>query len=473
MNTPPDVAAGTGPGARTGASPISATTSAVTSAATCAATHPSATALTRQQAVAVFLVFAFAYFFSALVRAVTATLAPVFSAELGLASGQLGLLAGAYFLGFSVMQLPLGSALDRWGAKRVLMVFLLIAVLGCLAFAAAASFSQLLLARWLIGVGVSACLMAPLTCFRRVFTPAAQLRANAWMLMTGSLGMLASTVPVQWLLPALGWRGLFVVVAGLLGLAVLLIWRWVPADAPAESSSEAPAEAPAESTAHSPAGRDAPRAAGGYRQVFTHPVFVRMAPLAFFVYGGLIAMQSLWIGPWLTQVGGRSAAGAAQGLFLVNLAMLVAFFGWGLLMPRLIRAGWAGERLIARAWPASVLCLGLIIWQGAQAGPLLWALWCVVTSVVSLSQPAVGQAFPAALAGRALSAFNLLIFAGVFVQQWMIGLAIDALRAHGLAPVAAFQLAFGVFMAAYTMSFLWLNLLRWRQPAHRSAASAG
>ena len=467
MSAPLPVASSSGAGARTGAAAITAT------------------AVTRQQAVAVFLVFAFAYFFSALVRAVTATLAPVFSAELGLAAGQLGLLAGAYFLGFSAMQLPLGSALDRWGAKRVLMVFLLAATLGCLAFAAAVSFAQLLWARFLIGVGVSACLMAPLTCFRRLLTPAAQLRANSWMLMTGSLGMLASTVPVQWLLPVLGWRGLFVAVAGLLALAVLLIWRWVPADVlvdsppelraelPAELPAECPAVRPADSPADLAAQPPARRVADGYRQVFTHPVFVRMAPLAFVVYGGLIAMQSLWIGPWLTQVGGRGAAGAAQGLFLVNLSMLVAFFGWGLLMPRLIRAGWAGERLIARAWPASVLCLGLILWQGAQAGPLLWALWCVATSVVSLSQPAVGQAFPAALAGRALSAFNLLIFAGVFVQQWTIGLAIDALRAHGLAPAAAFQVAFGAFMVACALSFLWLNLLRWRHQARWPARSAG
>jgi MFS family permease len=57
-----------------------------------------------------FLCFAFAYFFSALVRAVVATLAPAFSGELGLTAADLGLLAGAYFLGFASMQLPLGSA---------------------------------------------------------------------------------------------------------------------------------------------------------------------------------------------------------------------------------------------------------------------------------------------------------------------------------------------------------------------------
>ena len=409
--------------------------------------------LTRRQAVWVFLAFAFAYFFSALVRAVTATLAPIFSAELGLDAGQLGLLGGAYFLGFALMQLPLGSALDRWGAKRVLLSFLALAVLGCLAFALSGSLPQLLLARFLIGAGVSACLMAPLTSFRRLFSSALQLRANAWMLMSGSLGMLSSTLPVQWLLPVLGWRGLFMAVALLFALAGGLIAWLVPPDARVSSQLQA--------------------SVGGYRQVFAHPVFVRMAPMGFFVYGGMVAMQSLWIGPWLTQVTARSAVGAAQGLFLVNLAMLVAFLSWGLLMPRLIRAGWAGERLIALAWPANVLCLGAILWQGPEAGPALWALWCVCASVVTLGQPALGQAFPAALAGRALSAFNLLIFAGVFALQWTIGLGLDALLAMGWPVVQAYRFVFGLFMAVCALSFLWLNVVGLLQRRFSNAAEAG
>ena len=64
---------------------------------------------TKRSAVIVFACFAFAYFFSALVRGVTATLAPNFSAEIGLSAGDLGLLAGAYFFGFAAMQLPLGG----------------------------------------------------------------------------------------------------------------------------------------------------------------------------------------------------------------------------------------------------------------------------------------------------------------------------------------------------------------------------
>ena len=67
------------------------------------------TLLPRGVAIAVFLSFAFAYFFSALIRGVTATLAPRFSVELGLTSGDLGLLAGAYFLGFAAMHVEHAS----------------------------------------------------------------------------------------------------------------------------------------------------------------------------------------------------------------------------------------------------------------------------------------------------------------------------------------------------------------------------
>ncbi|MEI8326039.1 MAG: MFS transporter, partial [Betaproteobacteria bacterium] len=68
--------------------------------------------LPRRTAVLVFLTFAFAYFLSALVRAITATLSPALTQEFGLNAGDLGLLAGGYFLGFAAMQLPLGNWLD-------------------------------------------------------------------------------------------------------------------------------------------------------------------------------------------------------------------------------------------------------------------------------------------------------------------------------------------------------------------------
>ena len=389
----------------------------------------------RVPATVIFFTFAFTYFLSAMLRAVTATLAPVFSDELGLRAADLGLLAGAYFFGFASMQLPLGRALDRFGPRRTLLVLLCGAVLGCVAFAAANQLATLIAARALIGAGVAACLMAPLTLYRRLFSPAAQLRANSWMLMTGSLGMVASTLPVQQLLPLWGWRGLFWAVAGLLVVGMgLIAWR-VPRDPAASLPST--------------------HAAGGYAAIARHPLFVAMAPLGFVVYGGMIAVQSLWAGPWLTRVAQHSAAQAAQGLLLINLSMLVAFLGWGAAMPRLARKGIDASRLMAWGLPLPLLSLVLNVWLGPGAGAWHWALWCVACTFVSVSQPAVGAAFPPEQAGRALSAFNLVIFGGVFCVQWGMGLLVDALQRWGLAEADALRAAFAALAGCGALAYGW------------------
>ncbi len=385
--------------------------------------------------VIVFSAFAAAYFCSALVRAITATLSPVLTQDFNLQARDLGLLAGGYFLGFAAIQLPLGTLLDKHGPKRVILCFLSMAVLGCVAFSMASSFTWLLVARVLIGMGVSACLMAPLTGYRRWFDASTLLRANSWMLMTGSLGMLSSTLPVQWLLPLLGWRALFWIMAGLILLSMVAI-AWVVPKWRLET--QPPADA-------SP----------GYSEIWKNRYFQRMSPLAFFNYGGLVAVQTLWAAPWMVKVAGYSAIEAATGLFMINAVMLVTFWGWGMLNPRLIRLGWSTDRLLIWGVPISLVALAFNIAAGQSTGWLGWALFCMASSVMGLAQPAVGMAFRESLAGRALSGYNLVIFSGVFVVQWGIGLLIDAFQAAGLSQTVSFQGAMGVFLCCCIASYLY------------------
>ena len=391
--------------------------------------------LDKKVAIVVFLAFAATYTISALVRAIIATLSPALSQEFSLQSRDLGLLAGGYFLGFAATQLPLGTWLDRHGPKRVIMCFLAVAVAGCLAFSVATSFAGLLLGRILIGMGVSACLMAPLSGFRRWLGAPSLLRANSWMLMSGSLGMLASTLPVQWLLPLVGWRALFWVLAGLVVVAMAVIALVVPL-----WTKDA-----AEKT-------DTP---DGYAEVWKNRYFQKMSPLAFFNYGGLVAVQTLWAGPWMVKVAGYTPLEAAAGLFYLNAVMLLTFWGWGLVNPRLARAGWHTDRLITWGVPVSLIALAANIWGGASTGWLGWTIFCMTSTVISLSQPAVGMAFKPALAGRALSAFNLVIFSGVFIVQWGIGLLVDAFAVLGLARVASFQASFGVYLCCSIAAYVY------------------
>ncbi len=391
--------------------------------------------LDKKTAAIVFLTFAAAYSLSALVRAIIATLSPVLSQEFSLQSRDLGLLAGGYFLGFAATQLPLGTWLDKQGPKRVILWFLAVAVLGCLVFSIAASFTGLLVGRVLIGMGVSACLMAPLTGFRRWLDAPSLLRANSWMLMSGSLGMLASTLPVQWLLPLVGWRALFWALAVLVFLASLMIVCVVPKWT---VNAKAPTDTPA-----------------GYAEVWKNRYFQKLAPLAFFNYGGLVAVQTLWAGPWMVKVAGYTPLEAATGLFYINAVMLMTFWSWGLVSPYLVKAGWHTDRLLIWGVPFSLLALAANIAGGAATGWVGWAVFCMASTVISLSQPAVGMAFRPALAGRALSAFNLVIFSGVFTVQWGIGLLVDAFAALGLGQVASFQAAFGVFLCCCVAAYVY------------------
>ena len=399
--------------------------------------------LPKRTAVVVFAAFAFAYFFSALLRAITATLSPTLTQEFALNASDLGLLAGGYFLGFAVVQLPLGTWLDRHGPRKIILCFLAVAVLGCVLFSLATGFTGLLVARLLCGAGVGACLMAPLTGFRRWLTPAALLRANSWMLMIASFGMVASTLPVQWLVPLIGWRPLFLLLAcGILLSMVVIAWKVPGWEAVPDEFAPSPEHA------------------GSYAQVWRDPYFRRMVPLGFFTYGGMLAMLTLWTGPWLVRVASYTPLEAAAGLFWINLAMLCTFWLWGMFNPWLLGRGHDTNRLITFGLPLHFVVLGSIIAAGSGAGALGWALFCISCTFVSLAQPAVGMAFPPALAGRALSAYNLVIFSGVFTIQWGVGLLIDGFMALGLSGIDAFRSAVAVFMACSMASYVWFLLAK-------------
>jgi hypothetical protein len=239
----------------------------------------------------------------------------------------------------------------------------------------------------------------------------------------------------------IGWRSLFLVMAVLIVVAMAVVaWKvpvWLP-DAPtgANGSDE------------------------GYREVWRHPYFRRMVPLGFFCYGGLLAMQTLWAGPWMVRVAGYSPSQAATGLFTINVAMLLAFWGWGLVTPQLAARGWDANRLIAWGQPLSFLAMGSMIAMGSGAGAWTWTLFFVGSTFVALAQPAVGMAFPPALAGRALSAYNLVIFAGVFVVQWGVGLLIDGFQALGLTETTSFRAALAVLLTCFVGA--WTYFMRAR-----------
>ena len=388
-----------------------------------------------KKAVLIFFVFACGYFISALLRAITATLSPLLTTEFNLTAGNLGLLAGGYFLGFATMQLPLGYLLDRHGPKKIVSSFLLIAIIGTVAFALAQSFSGLLISRILIGVGVSACLMAPLTGYRIWFADEYQQRANAWMLMVLSMGFVFSTLPVQILLPIIGWRWIFGLISILILIVIVLTLVFIPKWKTENNIEKINV--------------------GSLSDVWKNKFFISTIPLGLFNYGGMVAVQTLWAGPWMIRVAGYNPLESATGLFWINVTMLFAFFIFGYILPKITKLGFKTMKLIKFGLPISYLSLFIIIISGENAGAIHFTIYLLTSIVLTLTQPAVALSFPTSLAGKSLTSFNLLIFVGTFIMQWGIGLVIDFCQFLGKEEVQSFKISFTVYLIICIFSYLY------------------
>ena len=398
--------------------------------------------LPKRQAITVFFVFAFGYFLSCLLRAITATLSPVLTLEFELMAADLGLLAGGYFLGFASMQIPLGYLLDKFGPKKIVSSFLLIAFIGTVSFALAQNFSGLLVSRILIGVGVSACLMAPLTGYRIWFAENQQQRANSWMLMIASLGFLSSTLPIQLLLPAFGWRWIFGGIAALILISIFLMLAFIPKWDHQKNEL-----------------LDNQTSKGSLADVWKNKFFISVIPMGLFNYGGLMAIQTLWAGPWMVRVAGYTPIESATGLFWINITMLISFFLWGYFLPKITNLGFSALKILKLGLPVSFLIMLMIIILGSKAGAFYITLFILSSIFLSVTQPAVGLSFASHLAGKALTSFNLLIFLGTFIMQWVMGLVIDLVKTFGYTEIIGFKAAFSFFLFLSLISYIFFLII--------------
>src|SRR4030043_1971349 len=74
-------------------------------------------------------------------RVSNAVIAPNLIRDLGLDAETLGILGGAYFYSFALLQIPMGLMLDRIGPRIVVTFFPLIAALGAFLFASGETFT--------------------------------------------------------------------------------------------------------------------------------------------------------------------------------------------------------------------------------------------------------------------------------------------------------------------------------------------
>ena len=270
----------------------------------------------RRIALTVLVPFGLGYYLSYLYRTVNIVIAKPLATDLSLSAADLGFLTSVYFIVFAAFQTPLGVLLDRVGPRRVQTGLLLVAAGGSALFAMSDNFFVLSVARGLIGLGVSGCLMAAIKANVLWFPRERLPLVNGLTATFGTLGALSGTVPVEILFDAYGWRTIFVILSiATFGVAIL-VYFLVP-----EKVSAGATEASNRSSYI-----DQLRDLG---KIYSSPFFWHVGVIALVHNSVFLSYQALWMGPWLRDVASLSFSSVSETLLWLNFGMFtgVLFFG--------------------------------------------------------------------------------------------------------------------------------------------------
>jgi len=385
----------------------------------------------------VFLPFVAAYYLSFLFRTINATIAGSLTSEFGLGASDLGLLTSVYFLTFAAAQIPIGVLLDRYGPRLVQSVVLVAAAAGAALFAASDNFLLLVVGRALIGVGVAAALTAGLKAIILWFPNDRVPLLNGLMIMLAALGAVTATVPADYLLVSIGWRGLFELLAIGSAVCALVVFVVVP-----KTTSSPPA-----------AGGGT---AIGLKTVYADPRFWRLAPLSASCIGTAWALQGLWAAQWFSDVEQLDRPGLLGNLCVMAIASSVSALILGVAVHRLRRLGIGPRTLLGFVAIVFFVAQLALILRLPLPSCLPWAIVAAVGAATILSYAILADYFPKELAGRANAALNVFHIGCAFVAQYATGLLIQHwIPQQGHYPAFAYQIAFAVNLAVQILAWLW------------------
>lgn len=373
-----------------------------------------------------------AYVLSQFYRAFLAVMSPVLIKDLGVTAADLASASGWWFLAFAAMQVPIGSWLDRVGPRLTSGILLALGAVGALVFAQATGALQIKVAMALIGVGCAPVLMAGYFIFARSYSSAAFGTLAALMLGVGTLGNVASSLPLSWAVTAFGWRPTVLGLAAITGAVAVAILVLV---------------------------RDPPKLEDGRKgsllELLRMPVLWPILVMMMVCYAPIAGLRGLWIGPYFADVQGADQAGIGRISLWMGLAMVAGNFAYGPL------DRWLGRRkALVIAGNAVMLACLFALWWFAAAPPAVPAGILVAAGFFGASFPIVlahGRSFvPPHLTGRGVTLLNLFGIAPIGIAQIITG------RLHAgteaVTPAAPFETVFLFFSVATAIGlvvYLW------------------
>jgi len=371
----------------------------------------------------IFCILSALFVLSMFYRTSNAIIAPNLIQDFGLNAETLGILGGAYFSSFALFQIPMGPLLDRLGPRIVIPSFALVGALGAFLFASGESFPIALSGRILIGVGMSCALMGAMKVFTLNFPSRKFATLVGVFISVGTLGNILAASPLAYLTSTIGWRTTFLLTGAVTTLSALLVF-WVLRGAKREAPHPPKAEIGILQSA---------------RLVLGSVAFWQISSVAFFRYGTFVALQGLWLGPYLMESKGYSPILAGNLLILMAIGTILG----GPIAGRLSDLTFRSPKVIA-LWGLSLYGLslfplaGLIKIEGPfWYGLIFFSLGFFCASGMVIYSHAVSL-FPMSISGTVTAWVNFYTMAGGALLMAVMGKIIESFPRtnHGYPPEA-------------------------------------
>jgi sugar phosphate permease len=361
----------------------------------------------------IFMVLALMYILAYFYRVSLAVVAQDISRELQLSPRQLGTLSGILFFVYALAQLPLGPMIDRLGSRLVIGGCGLLTTAGGLLFSQAHTLVTAMTARMMIGVGTASVLMATFTLFGHWYTRQEFGRMSGLMVAVGNLGNIFATAPLALAVSAVGWRGSFLVIGLIQGVATLLVFLKVQ-DRPAREE---------ESGETATAGQ--PGLLAAWREIFGNRDFWLLGGIAFFWYGNYLAVQGLWGGPYLQEVLHLSRVATGRVLMFTACGFVCGSMVINSVAQRLFHSH--KKTLLVGQLLLLLLMTGFLGWLEHLSQPLLAAVFFAIGLAVSsgvMIYPIIRSMFSLRITGTALTSLNFYVLMGAALTQQIMGVII-------------------------------------------------
>jgi sugar phosphate permease len=407
-----------------------------------------------------FLIFAIGYFFVYFHRVSLAVIAPDLSRAFNVSGSSLGILASSYFYLYALMQVPIGFLTDSFGSRKTVAVSLLTASAGSVLFGLSSSIPAAIVARVLMGLGLSAVFVSAMKVFSELYPPQDFATMTGLLMAIGSLGWLSASSPLALLTDYMGWRMVFVLVSLVTFIIALLSWILI------ENGVSRPKRQ--RQTLGLDEGHDRPGIdLRPIRTVLKEKKFWPPALWMLLSYGAVIGFGGLWGGPYLMEVYKLSKGEAGNILMMVGLGMMAG----GPI------SGWVSDRLFHARKP--------VVWIGAFLFILPWAVLVLETRqlpIVVLSalvfligffDRAVNvvlfaynkELFSKEIAGTATGMLNMFPFIGGAIFPTVMGYLMDQVgKISGAYSVVAYRSSFIFCLCTAVVGLICVFAMNERSP---------